>query len=67
MARAALAWTQEKLSDKARISLGTLIRMESKDGPVGGRTDTLRRIVAVLEAAGIEFLDEKTPGVRLRR
>ena len=40
--------------------------MEGFDGPVGARTETLGRIVAVLERAGVEFLDEEKPGVRLR-
>jgi hypothetical protein len=41
--------------------------MEGFDGPVAARTETLGRIVAVLEKAGVEFLDEERPGVRLRR
>ena len=41
--------------------------MEGFDGPVGARTETLGRIVAVLEKAGVEFLDEERPGVRLRK
>jgi hypothetical protein len=39
--------------------------MEDFDGPVSARTDTLGRVVAVLEKAGIEFLDDGKPGVRL--
>jgi hypothetical protein len=41
--------------------------MEGFDGPVRARTETLDRIVAVLEKAGVEFLDEERPGVRLRK
>ena len=41
--------------------------MEGFDGAVGARTDTLGRVVAVLEKAGVEFLDEGKPGVRLQR
>jgi hypothetical protein len=40
--------------------------MEGFDGPVGARTDTVRKIVAVLEKAGIEFLNDGQPGVRLK-
>ena len=65
-ARALLGWTQEELARKARVALGTVKRMEGFDGPVGARTDTLRRIVAVFEKAGVEFLDDNRPGVRLR-
>src|ERR1035438_4960673 len=55
-----------ELSKKARTALGTILRMEGFDGPVGARTDTLGRVVAVLERAGVEFLDDDKPGVRLR-
>jgi predicted transcriptional regulator len=64
-ARALLGWTQEELSARAKVALGTVKRMEGFDGPVGARTDTLRRIVAVFEKAGIEFLNDDKPGVRL--
>jgi hypothetical protein len=40
--------------------------MEDFDEAVGARTDTLGKVVAVLEKAGIEFLDDDQPGVRLR-
>jgi predicted transcriptional regulator len=66
-ARALLGWTQIELSKKAKVALGTVKRMEGFDGPVGARTDTVRHIVAVLEKAGIEFLDEGSPGVRLKK
>ena len=66
-ARALLGWTQEELSARAKVALGTVKRMEGFDGPVGARTDTLRRIVAVFEKAGIEFLNDGRPGVRLTK
>jgi hypothetical protein len=40
--------------------------MEDFDGAVGARTDTLDKVVTVLEKAGVEFLDDGQPGVRLR-
>jgi hypothetical protein len=40
--------------------------MEDFDGAVGARTDTLAKVVATLEKAGVEFLDGGRPGVRLR-
>jgi predicted transcriptional regulator len=64
--RALLGWTQEELSTKARVALGTVKRMEGFDGPVGARTETLRKIVAVMEKAGVEFLNDDRPGVRLK-
>jgi transcriptional regulator with XRE-family HTH domain len=66
-ARALLGWSQEQLAHKAGISVGTVKRMESFQGPVAARTDTLSKLVVVLEKAGIDFQNEGEPGVRLRR
>jgi hypothetical protein len=41
--------------------------MEAFEGPIGSRTDTLGNVMAALEKAGIEFLDNDQPGVRLRK
>jgi predicted transcriptional regulator len=65
-ARALLGWAQSELSKKSKVARGTIRRMEGFDGPVASRTETLGRIVAVLEKAGVEFLNEERPGVRLR-
>lgn len=40
--------------------------MERFDGPVGARTETFGRVVAALEKAGVEFLNDQRPGVRLK-
>ena len=37
------------------------------NGPVASRTETLGRVVGVLEKAGIEFLNDESPGVRIRK
>jgi transcriptional regulator with XRE-family HTH domain len=65
-ARALLGWSQEELSRKSKVALGTIRRMEGFDGAIGSRTDTLALVVATLEKAGIEFLDGGSPGVRLK-
>jgi hypothetical protein len=41
--------------------------MEGFEGPVGARTETLGKVVAVLERAGVEFLNDERPGVRLKK
>ena len=64
--RALLGWSQDHLSAKAKVALRTITRMESYDDAVAGRLDTLSRIVAVLEGAGVEFLNDDRPGVRLK-
>ena len=64
--RALLGWSQNELSRKSRVALGTIRRMEGFKGAVGARTETLGKVVSVLEKAGIEFLDNGSPGVRLK-
>lgn len=66
-ARGLLGWTQGELSKKAKVALGTIRRMEETDGSVRARTETLGRVVVALERAGVEFLDDGKPGVRLKR
>ena len=65
-ARAMLRMEQEPLAQRARVSANTIRRMEGFDGPIGARTDTIRRLQQVLEEAGVEFLDGDRPGVRMR-
>ena len=65
-ARALLGWSQNELSKKSRVALGTVRRMEDFDGAVGARTDTLGKVVALLEKAGVEFLNGGKLGVRLK-
>jgi transcriptional regulator with XRE-family HTH domain len=68
-ARALLAWSQEGLAGAAGISVPTIKRLEAQEGPLGGRSETARKIRLALENAGIEFIDENGggPGVRLRK
>ena len=40
--------------------------METGNGDVTVRTDTIQKLVAVFEKAGIEFLNDDRPGVRLK-
>jgi transcriptional regulator with XRE-family HTH domain len=68
-ARALLAWPQEQLASAAGVSIPTIKRLESQDGPLGGRSETGAKIKQALERAGVEFIDENGggPGVRLRK
>jgi predicted transcriptional regulator len=68
-ARALLAWSQERLAAAADVSIPTIKRLESQDGPLGGRNVTGTKIRSALETAGIEFIDENGGGlgVRLRK
>lgn len=71
-ARALLGIDQRRLAELAGLSLPTIQRMEASAGQVRGTVDTLVKVVAALEGAGIELLGENAPstgsgrGVRLR-
>ncbi|WP_347265710.1 helix-turn-helix transcriptional regulator [Paracoccus sp. (in: a-proteobacteria)] len=71
-ARALLGIDQRQLAALAGLSLPTIQRMEASDGNVRGVVDSLTRVVAALEAAGIELIAEGAAsapagrGVRLR-
>jgi transcriptional regulator with XRE-family HTH domain len=66
-ARSLLDWSQERLADASGVSIPTVRRLEAVDGELGGRQDTADKIIAALEAAGVEFTNGKQPGVRLAR
>lgn len=72
-ARALVSMDQRKLADLAGLSLPTIQRMEASDGVVRGNVDSLMKLMAALDAAGIEFLAEGATspgggrGVRLKQ
>jgi len=72
-ARALVSMDQRKLADLAGLSLPTIQRMEASDGVVRGNVDSLMKLMAALDAAGIEFLAEGVAspsggrGVRLKQ
>jgi hypothetical protein len=66
-ARMLLDWSQDRLAEAADIGIATIKRLEAQDNGLGGRDDTVGKIVGALELAGIEFQDGKQPGVRLRK
>lgn len=71
-ARALLGVDQRTLADLAGVSLPTIQRMEASEGYVRGVIDTLTKVVAALESAGVELISENSisamggRGVRLR-
>jgi len=58
-----LAWSQEDLAEAAAISIPTVRRLEAKDGPLGGRTETIEKLRGALERAGIEFIPAGGSGI----
>ena len=72
-ARALVGMEQKALSQASGVSLPTIQRMEASNGTVRGVIESLTKVMAALEAAGIEFINEGGlssgggRGVRLRR
>jgi len=65
-ARALVGWEQTELARKSGVAISTVRRMESFEGEIGARTGTLSLIKKSLEKAGVEFLNDDRPGVRMR-
>ena len=57
-ARALLGIDQQKLANLADVSLPTIQRMEASQGNVRGVVDTLMKVVAAFDLAGIELIAE---------
>jgi predicted transcriptional regulator len=65
-ARALLGIEQKTLADLAGVSLPTIQRMETSEGIVRGNIETMTKVVAALEHAGVELLYVGGRGVRLK-
>lgn len=68
-ARALVGWSQKILAEHSGVSLPTIKRLESKEGPLGGLEETANKLVSCLEEAGVIFIHEngEGAGVRLRK
>jgi hypothetical protein len=66
-ARALIGLSKGELARKAKISTPTLIRMEARFGEAVGLIKNVAAVRAVLESAGIEFINGDEPGVKLRK
>lgn len=71
-ARALLGIDQRTLAQRAALSLPTIQRMEASAGQVRGNVDSLSKVVAALEVAGVDLIGENMAstaggrGVRLK-
>ena len=57
-ARALLGVDQKQLADLAGLSVPTIQRMEASEGVIRGNVDSLMKLIAALDAAGIELIAE---------
>ncbi|WP_114966315.1 helix-turn-helix domain-containing protein [Alkalilacustris brevis] len=71
-ARALLGIDQKQLAELSGLSVPTIQRMEASEGNVRGVVDSLIKVVAALDRAGIELIGEGATstgggrGVRLK-
>jgi len=63
-ARALISIDQRRLADLSGLSLPTIQRMEASDGLIRGNVDSLMKLMAALEAAGVELLGEGASSAR---
>ena len=68
-ARALLKWSAQELAQHASLGVNTIRRAEANDQGTSLTTANDLTIRRVLEAAGVEFIDENGggPGLRLRK
>jgi transcriptional regulator with XRE-family HTH domain len=57
-ARALLGMDQKDLAAASGLSLPTIQRMEASDGVIRGNVDSLMKLIAALDAAGLELINE---------
>ncbi len=71
-ARALAGVDQRELAERSGLSVPTIQRMEASKGLVRGNVDSLTRIIAALNAAGVELIGDGVAspaggrGVRLK-
>ncbi len=57
-ARALLGIDQRRLAELSGLSVPTIQRMEASEAMIRGNVDSLMKLIAALEAAGIELIGE---------
>jgi transcriptional regulator with XRE-family HTH domain len=57
-ARALVGMDQRDLAVASGLSLPTIQRMEASEGVIRGNVDSLMKLIAALEAAGVELINE---------
>jgi transcriptional regulator with XRE-family HTH domain len=65
-ARSLIGWEQHQLALNSGVAISTVRRLEGMNGAIGARLRTIKKIRRAFEEAGIEFIGDPNPGVRLR-
>jgi transcriptional regulator with XRE-family HTH domain len=72
-ARALAGLDQRALAERAGLSVPTIQRMEASEGVIRGNVDSLMKLIAALESAGVVLINQDATstiggrGVRLRK
>jgi transcriptional regulator with XRE-family HTH domain len=72
-ARALVGMDQRTLAETAGLSVPTIQRMEASEGVIRGNVDSLMKLIAALDTAGVMLIGEDAPsdsggrGVRLKK
>jgi transcriptional regulator with XRE-family HTH domain len=64
-ARSLLGWEQFELSKQAGVGISTIRRLEGSKCAISAQLETIEKLRAAFENAGIEFYGDPCPGVRL--
>jgi transcriptional regulator with XRE-family HTH domain len=65
VARTLIGWEQHRLAANAGVAISTVRRLESLDGPISAQFETVEKIRTAFERAGIEFIGNPHPSVRI--
>jgi transcriptional regulator with XRE-family HTH domain len=57
-ARALIGLDQRDIAERSGLSVPTIQRMEASDGVIRGNVDSLMKLIAALDAAGIELIGD---------
>jgi len=72
-ARALVGLDQRALAEAAGLSVPTIQRMEASEGVIRGNVDSLMKLIAALDTAGVVLIDDDVVsdvggrGVRLKK
>jgi transcriptional regulator with XRE-family HTH domain len=65
-ARSLIGWEQHELALNSGVAISTVRRLEGLNGVLGAHFNTIQKIRKAFECAGIEFIGDPNPGVRLK-
>jgi transcriptional regulator with XRE-family HTH domain len=65
-ARSLIGWEQYQLARSSGVAISTVRRLEGLNGAIGARHRTIEKIRKAFESAGVEFIGDPNPGVRLK-